>query len=278
MHHATEGPSAIRRATAAWRTCDHDRHRHFRSRSGARPTCAQQRPLVHNITNYVAMTVAANVLLALGASPAMVHAARGSRGFRRDLECAGDQYRHAVAALGRGHEACRRQGGRRSASPGCSIRSAAARRPTARAVAAELAALKPTVIRGNASEIMSLAGAAGAGGRGVDFDRRLRRGPRGGAGARQRHRRHRRRHRRDRLRHRRRRHRRRRRRRCADAAVDGARLRAHRLPSPPSPPCGRRSRRRSPPLPSTPRPAPKPPAAAAAPAICRPSSATRSMA
>jgi len=33
-----------------------------------------RRPLVHNITNYVAMSVSANVLLALGASPAMVHA------------------------------------------------------------------------------------------------------------------------------------------------------------------------------------------------------------
>ena len=33
-----------------------------------------RRPLVHNITNYVAMGVSANVLLALGASPAMVHA------------------------------------------------------------------------------------------------------------------------------------------------------------------------------------------------------------
>ena len=31
-------------------------------------------PLVHNITNYVAMNVMANVVLAIGASPAMVHA------------------------------------------------------------------------------------------------------------------------------------------------------------------------------------------------------------
>lgn len=31
-------------------------------------------PLVHNITNYVAMNIMANVLLASGASPAMVHA------------------------------------------------------------------------------------------------------------------------------------------------------------------------------------------------------------
>ncbi|MBX6320606.1 MAG: hydroxyethylthiazole kinase, partial [Rhodospirillaceae bacterium] len=32
-------------------------------------------PLVHNITNYVVMNSTANVLLAVGASPAMVHAA-----------------------------------------------------------------------------------------------------------------------------------------------------------------------------------------------------------
>ena len=31
-------------------------------------------PLVHCITNYVAMNIAANVVLAAGASPAMVHA------------------------------------------------------------------------------------------------------------------------------------------------------------------------------------------------------------
>lgn len=33
-----------------------------------------QKPLVHNITNYVSMDIAANVLLAQGASPAMLHA------------------------------------------------------------------------------------------------------------------------------------------------------------------------------------------------------------
>ena len=33
-----------------------------------------QRPLVHNITNFVVMNNTANALLALGASPAMVHA------------------------------------------------------------------------------------------------------------------------------------------------------------------------------------------------------------
>ena len=34
----------------------------------------EKQPLVHSITNYVSMDVAANVLLALGASPAMLHA------------------------------------------------------------------------------------------------------------------------------------------------------------------------------------------------------------
>ncbi|MEO0545292.1 MAG: hydroxyethylthiazole kinase, partial [Pseudomonadota bacterium] len=33
-----------------------------------------QAPLVHCITNYVAMNIAANVALAAGASPAMIHA------------------------------------------------------------------------------------------------------------------------------------------------------------------------------------------------------------
>ena len=33
-----------------------------------------QPPLVHCITNYVAMNIAANVVLAAGASPAMIHA------------------------------------------------------------------------------------------------------------------------------------------------------------------------------------------------------------
>jgi hydroxyethylthiazole kinase len=41
-------------------------------------------PLVQNVTNYVAMNVMANVLLAAGASPAMVHA-RGEAGSMKNL-------------------------------------------------------------------------------------------------------------------------------------------------------------------------------------------------
>ena len=35
----------------------------------------EKSPLVHNITNYVAMNFTANALLAVGASPVMAHAA-----------------------------------------------------------------------------------------------------------------------------------------------------------------------------------------------------------
>jgi hydroxyethylthiazole kinase len=43
----------------------------------------RQRPLVHNIANYVSMDVAANALLAIGASPAMVHAREEVEDFLR---------------------------------------------------------------------------------------------------------------------------------------------------------------------------------------------------
>ena len=40
-------------------------------------------PLVHCITNYVAMNIAANTLLAAGASPAMIHTAEETGDFAR---------------------------------------------------------------------------------------------------------------------------------------------------------------------------------------------------
>ena len=124
-------------------------------------------PLVHNITNFVAMEVVANCLLALGASPAMVQAEDEVEEF---LLIA-----HAlVVNIG-------------TLSP---PQLAAMRRAAARAVAlgrpwvldpvgagatswrtgaaAELVGLQPTVIRGNASEILALAGAAAGPSRGVD--------------------------------------------------------------------------------------------------------------
>jgi hydroxyethylthiazole kinase len=126
-----------------------------------------RRPLVHNITNYVAMNLSANVLLALGASPAMVHAVEEVEDFVAISDCLAvnigtlspvwvDAMRAAVAranALGKPWVL----------DPvGC---GATAYRTH---VAAELAGFKPSIIRGNASEVMSLAGQVGAGGKGVD--------------------------------------------------------------------------------------------------------------
>ena len=73
-----------------------------------------RRPLVQNITNYVAMTISANVLLALGASPAMVHALEEVEDFVAISDVTGGEYRHALATVGRG-DGARRAGGERLA-------------------------------------------------------------------------------------------------------------------------------------------------------------------
>jgi hydroxyethylthiazole kinase len=47
---------------------------------------AERRPLVQSITNYVSMDIAANALLAIGASPAMVHAPEETPEFARLID------------------------------------------------------------------------------------------------------------------------------------------------------------------------------------------------
>jgi hydroxyethylthiazole kinase len=126
-----------------------------------------KRPLVQNITNYVAMTVSANVLLALGASPAMVHAVEEVE----DFVAIADTLAVNIGTLSPPWVEAMRVAVKRANAlgkpwvldpVGC---GATVYRTQ---VAAELVALKPSVIRGNASEIMSLAGQVGAGGKGVD--------------------------------------------------------------------------------------------------------------
>jgi hydroxyethylthiazole kinase len=126
-----------------------------------------QRPLVHNITNYVAMTVSANALLALGASPAMVHAPEEVE----DFAAISSSLLINIGTLSAGWVEAMKLAARRALSLGkpwvldpVGVGATSFRN----AVAAELLALKPSIIRGNASEIMSLAGVAGATGKGVD--------------------------------------------------------------------------------------------------------------
>ena len=135
--------------------------------SGLLTELREQRPLVHNITNFVAMDLAANSLLAIGASPAMAHAAEEVAEF---VEIAGALtinsgtmdamwYTSAVKAA---------QAAAKHAKPWVydpvGVGATRYRRQNAR----EFLSLKPNVIRGNASEILTLCGSAQAGGKGVD--------------------------------------------------------------------------------------------------------------
>jgi hydroxyethylthiazole kinase len=130
-----------------------------------------RRPLVHNITNYVAMTVSANVLLALGASPAMVHAVEEVEDFAAIADALvlniGTLSPTWVEAMQAAVKRVQALGKPWVLDPvGCGAT------PYRTRVSAELAALSPSVIRGNASEIMSLAGQVGAAGKGVDSSAR----------------------------------------------------------------------------------------------------------
>ncbi|UXX81941.1 hydroxyethylthiazole kinase [Roseovarius pelagicus] len=123
-------------------------------------------PLVQNITNYVAMNIMANVMLAAGASPAMVHAREEAGEFAAIAQALsvniGTLDPEWVSAM---EEAA---GVMAAAGKPWVLDPVAIGATTLRQDAgARLLALKPTVIRGNASEIMALAGADAAG-RGAD--------------------------------------------------------------------------------------------------------------
>ena len=130
-----------------------------------------QAPLVHCITNYVAMNIAANVTLAAGASPAMIHAAEEVADF---APVAGaltvnigtlstpwvDSMKAAARAAG--------DGGVPWVLDPVAHFATAYRAKAAR----DLVALNPSVVRGNASEIIALAGGVGSG-KGADSGDRV---------------------------------------------------------------------------------------------------------
>lgn len=123
-------------------------------------------PLVQCITNTVVQNVTANVLLALGASPAMVDVPTEAGPFARvaDAVLVNTGTPHAeprAAALEAVHAA------REAGTPWVLDPVAVGSLPVRTALARELLALHPTVLRGNASEVLALLGTS-AGGRGVD--------------------------------------------------------------------------------------------------------------
>jgi hydroxyethylthiazole kinase len=123
-------------------------------------------PLVHNITNFVAMNVMANVLLALGASPAMVHARAEVAEFAGLAQALTVNIGTADPEWGAAMEEAAgvmADLGRPWVLDPVGVGATRFRQD----LSARLLALKPTVVRGNASEILTLAGLDGQA-RGVD--------------------------------------------------------------------------------------------------------------
>lgn len=123
-------------------------------------------PLTHCITNSVVTGFTANVLLALGAAPAMVDIVGESglfagiaSGLLVNLGTPTPEQREAALEAATGATA--------SGTPWVLDPVAIGALPVRTNLAHDLVALRPTAIRGNASEILALAGLSG-GGRGVD--------------------------------------------------------------------------------------------------------------
>lgn len=120
----------------------------------------ETRPLVQAVTNYVSMDVAANVLLAIGASPAMVHAPEEVEEFVSFSGALvvniGTLSAPWVEGMEKAAAAARKFGKPWTLDP-VGVGATAFRNATTE----RLLAHRPTVIRGNASEILAVARIAG---------------------------------------------------------------------------------------------------------------------
>lgn len=123
-------------------------------------------PLTHCITNTVVTGFTANVLLAVGASPAMVDIvgeagvfAGLASGLLINTGTPNPEQRAASLEAAAGADS--------AGTPWVLDPVAVGVLPVRTALAGELLRLRPTAVRGNPSEILALAG-AGSGGRGVD--------------------------------------------------------------------------------------------------------------
>ena len=126
-----------------------------------------KRPLVHNITNLVVMNWTANILLALGASPVMAHALEEVEEFAAMAGALvvniGTLDAGFVEAMISAAETARKQHVPWILDP-VGVGATRYRTETAR----KLLERKPAIIRGNAGEILALAGEAAGAVKGVD--------------------------------------------------------------------------------------------------------------
>lgn len=119
-------------------------------------------PLVHNITNYVVMNTTANALLSLGASPVMAHAAEEVEAMvaiaRALVINIGTLSKPWIESMHKAVREAKTRGIPWTLDP---VGAGATRLRTETALAL-LTEGSPAVIRGNASEIMAVRGAASA--------------------------------------------------------------------------------------------------------------------
>jgi hydroxyethylthiazole kinase len=132
----------------------------------ARAALSERTPLVQCLTNSVVQTITANALLAAGASAAMVDNVHESAAFARiasavlvNVGTLDDERARAMALAA--------ESAAGSGTPWVLDPVAVGGLEFRTRVARDLLASSPTVVRGNASEVLGLAG-AGSGGRGVD--------------------------------------------------------------------------------------------------------------
>ena len=130
-------------------------------------TLRARHPLVHNITNYVVMNSTANALLALGASPIMAHAIEEVEEL---AELSGALVIN-IGTLSKPWIEAMFKAGLHAKAKGIPVvldpvgaGASRLRTQTARELVQQV---RPTILRGNASEILAL-GADGGGARGVD--------------------------------------------------------------------------------------------------------------
>lgn len=126
----------------------------------------KEAPLVHCITNYVAMNISANTLLAIGASPAMIHTPEETAEFAKIAGALtiniGTISPHWLRGMKNAIESAKSNNIPWVFDPVAHFAT-----PFRNELALELLSLQPNILRGNASEIIGLSGNQSAA-KGVD--------------------------------------------------------------------------------------------------------------
>ena len=127
-------------------------------------------PLIWNISNFVSMDIAANTLLAIGASPAMAHAIEEAESFSQLCKTINGALTINIGTFDKHWQECAikvANEANKAKIPWVLDPVGAGASNFRNKNASELLNLKPTVLRGNASEIISISSNE-AGGKGVD--------------------------------------------------------------------------------------------------------------